>query len=128
MNGKTLRKIIIIAALFSLGMFFSRLDIELEGKVAEILHAIDNYSFLFAVVLIIGFLCSITYKRKSRYIGMLSELTLFTGTVVIAIRSLNGSIKSGLEFESLVNDGLFLTTVIGRFFLDIKSSKRTSGK
>ncbi len=124
MNGKKYRKIIITTVLFILGMIISKFNINLEGKIAEILQTIDNYSFLIAVVLIIGFLCSITYKRKGRYIKMLSELTLFAGAVVIAVRSLNGSIKLDTEAESLLNDGLLLT-VIGRIFLD-KISKEDS--
>ncbi len=123
MNGKKLRKIIITTVVFILGMIISRLDIKLEGKIAEILQTIDNYSFLIAVVLIIGFLCSITYKRKGRYIKMLSELTFFAGAVVIVVRSLNGSIKFDLEVETLVNDVLLLSTVMGRIFLDKKSKQ-----
>lgn len=125
MNGKKYRKIIITTVLFILGVIISKFNINLEGKIAEILQTIDNYSFLVAVFLIIGFLCSITYKRKGRYIKMLSELTLFAGAVVIAVRSLNGSIKLDLAIESLVNDGLLLSTVIGRIFLD-KISKEDS--
>lgn len=125
MNGKKIRKIIITTALFFLGMIISRYDIELNGKIAEILQTIDNYSFLIAVFLIIGFLCSITYKSKGRYIKMLSELTLLAGVVVIAVRSFNGSIKLDSEIESLANDGLLLSTVIGRIFLD-KISKEDS--
>lgn len=128
MNGKKIRKIIITTALFFLGMIISRYDIELNGKIAEILQTIDNYSFLIAVFLIIGFLCSITYKSKGRYIKMLSELTLLAGVVVIAVRSFNGSIKLDSEIESLANDGLFLSTVIGRIFLDKKSKKDTENE
>ena len=109
-------------------MIISRYDIELNGKIAEILQTIDNYSFLIAVFLIIGFLCSITYKSKGRYIKMLSELTLLAGVVVIAVRSFNGSIKLDSEIESLANDGLFLSTVIGRIFLDKKSKKDTENE
>lgn len=128
MNGKKYRKIIITTVLFILGVIISKFNINLEGKIAEILQTIDNYSFLIAVFLIIGFLCSITYKRKGRYIKMLSELTLFAGAVVIAVRSLNGSIKLDLAIESLVNDGLLLSTVIGRIFLDKKSKKDTENE
>ena len=128
MNGKKIRKIIITTALFFLGMIISRYDIELNGKIAEILQTIDNYSFLIAVFLIIGFLCSITYKSKGRYIKMLSELTLLAGVIVTAVRSFNGSIKLDSEIESLANDGLFLSTVIGRIFLDKKSKKDTENE
>ena len=128
MNGKKLRQIIITTTVFILGMIISKFDIKLEGKIAEILQTIDNYSFLIAIVLIIGFLCSITYKRKGRYVKMLCELTLFAGAVVIAVRSLNGSIKMDLEVESLLNDGLLLSTVIGRLGLDKKSKKDTENE
>jgi len=115
MNGKKYRKIIITTVLFILGMIISKFNINLEGKIAEILQTIDNYSFLVAVFLIIGFLCSITYKRKGRYIKMLSELTLFAGAVVIAVRSFKGSI--GMDFWSVC---LFWSILLGEYFASIR--------
>lgn len=45
-----------------------------------------------------------------------------------AFDSFNGSIKLDSEIESLANDGLFLSTVIGRIFLDKKSKKDTENE
>lgn len=115
MNGKKYRKIIITTVLFILGMIISKFNINLEGKIAEILQTIDNYSFWAAVILIIGFLCSITYKRKGRYIKILSELTLFAGAVVIAVRSLNGSID--WDFWSVC---LYLSILLGEYSASIR--------
>lgn len=125
MKGKTIRKIIITIIIFLLGITISKFDITLEGKIAELIKAIDSYSFLVAIALIICFLCSFTYKQKERYLIVMTEITLFVAAIIIAVRSLNGNIRLGLNLYSLSNYFLFLFTVGGWLILNCKNKNDT---
>jgi len=125
MKGKTIRKIIIIIIIFILGIFISEFNITLEGKIAELIKAIDNYSFLVAVALIIGILCSFTYKKKERFFKVMTELTIFVVAIIMAVRSLNGDISLSLNLYSLSNYFLLLSAVGGWILLYYRNKNET---
>ncbi|PWJ12196.1 P-loop NTPase fold protein [Ruminococcus flavefaciens] len=116
MGRKKARNIIVITVLFLLGIILSSFNIKMDkGPVLEVTETIESYSFLLAIALILGFLCSLTYKKRGKYLKLMSGLTLFAGTVVIALRCINGNIKFDLS-----SVGLYCSTVLGEYFSFLK--------